>query len=133
MYGKICEYKHMSFLYVRNACAYKPAYAYLCLYPCVVVPQCHSARQPGCVARWLRSVCVFVCMEQVCRAALRSLLPICAPVCVPPAPTLCQQHRTTARRPRREGCGETERIRSKRREQREGYRREEVWKVCLLL
>lgn len=45
-------------------------------------------------------------MEQVCLAALHSLLPICAPVCVPPVPTLCQQHHTMARRPRRMGCWE---------------------------
>ncbi|TNN83641.1 hypothetical protein EYF80_006159 [Liparis tanakae] len=42
-------------------------------------------------------------LTPVCLAALRSLLPICAPVCVPPAPTLCQQHHTTARETQERG------------------------------
>lgn len=82
----------------------------LCLCSCKLSQEDRQAgRQAGCVLRWYSKalyVCVCVCMEQVCLAALHSLLPICAPVCVPPVPTLCQQHHTIARRPRRMGCWE---------------------------
>lgn len=77
----------------------------LCVFVFVSLYRC--ARQAACVTRWQSKalyVCVCVCVEQVCLATPHSLLPICAPVCVPPAPTLCQQHHTMARRPRREGC-----------------------------
>lgn len=88
-----------------NVCKYVCMHECLCVF--VFVSLYHCARQAGCVTRWQSKalyVCVCVCVEQVCLAAPHSLLPICAPVCVPPAPTLCQQHHTMARRPRREGC-----------------------------
>lgn len=100
MHRWICSWMYAS-MYV-----YMRVFVYLCLCPCKTVP----GRQAGCVTRWQSKalyVCVSVCVEQVCLAAPHSLLPICAPVCVPPAPTLCQQHHTMARRPRREGCCET--------------------------
>lgn len=86
-----------------------PVWVSLCICVWAPVKLSQAGRQADCVIRWHSKslyVCVCVCMEQVCLAALHSLLPICAPFCVPPVPTLCQQHYTIARRPRRMGCWE---------------------------
>lgn len=115
----VCLYKWMHVSISLSVCI---CVCVMSLYRCAIVPGSQAVWRGG--SAWM-CVCVFVCMEQVCLAALRSLLPICAPVCVPPAPTLCQQHHTTAWRPRRKGCGETDRTNKRQIRERRCNKRSE--------